>query len=115
MLLGCGASILLAAPALDAMGATSGTWSQGAATDWSRRRPWMLGCNFIPSSAVNALDMWQAETFDANGIDRETRLGRIGGHETSRGFSYTTLPGSATRWGSALVWRLSCSSRPVTA
>lgn len=33
--------------------------------------PWFLGCNFIPSTAVNQLDTWQAETFDLATLDRE--------------------------------------------
>ncbi|MCX6329966.1 MAG: cellulase family glycosylhydrolase, partial [Bacteroidia bacterium] len=31
------------------------------------------GCNYIPSSAVNQLEMWQAETFDTTTIARELR------------------------------------------
>ncbi len=30
-----------------------------------------MGCNFIPSTAVNQLEMWQADTFDVHTIDRE--------------------------------------------
>jgi hypothetical protein len=30
-----------------------------------------VGCNFIPSTASNQLEMWQAETFDPKTIDRE--------------------------------------------
>ncbi len=30
-----------------------------------------LGANFTPSSAINQLEMWQAESFDPAGIDRE--------------------------------------------
>ena len=33
--------------------------------------PWSFGCNFIPSTAVNQLEMWQADTFDPETIDRE--------------------------------------------
>ena len=32
---------------------------------------WSFGCNFIPSTAVNQLEMWQADTFDPETIDRE--------------------------------------------
>lgn len=32
---------------------------------------WLLGCNYAPSSAVNQLEMWEAETFDPITIDRE--------------------------------------------
>ena len=34
-------------------------------------QPWIVGCNFIPSTAVNQLEMWQADTFDLPTIERE--------------------------------------------
>ena len=46
-------------------------WSNDAANNWYARRPWTVGCNFTPSSASNQLEMWQAETFDPETIDRE--------------------------------------------
>ena len=46
-------------------------WSKTRAKDWYEKQPWLLGCNFIPSSAVNQLEMWQADTFDPPTIDRE--------------------------------------------
>ncbi len=46
-------------------------WSKEQANDWSKARPWLVGCNYIPSSAINQLEMWQAETFDPATIDRE--------------------------------------------
>lgn len=33
--------------------------------------PWCFGANFYPSTAINQLEMWQAETFDPETIDRE--------------------------------------------
>jgi hypothetical protein len=32
---------------------------------------WLCGSNFIPSTAINQLEMWQKETFDPATIDRE--------------------------------------------
>lgn len=32
---------------------------------------WRFGANFIPSTAINQLEMWQEETFDPETIDRE--------------------------------------------
>ena len=32
---------------------------------------WRFGANFIPSTAINQLEMWQADTFDPETIDRE--------------------------------------------
>jgi hypothetical protein len=46
-------------------------WTAEAATAWYAARDWPLGCNFVPSTAVNQLEMWQATTFDAATIDRE--------------------------------------------
>jgi hypothetical protein len=46
-------------------------WSQEKANDWFKNLPWMAGCNFIPSTAINQLEMWQAESFDPTTIDRE--------------------------------------------
>jgi Glycosyl hydrolases family 2, TIM barrel domain len=46
-------------------------WSPQHANDWYGQHRWIVGCNFIPSTAINELEMWQAETFDAATIDRE--------------------------------------------
>ncbi len=46
-------------------------WSVDRATQWWERQPWLVGCNFIPSTAVNQLEMWQEATFDRDTIERE--------------------------------------------
>jgi hypothetical protein len=46
-------------------------WSEERAWAWHAAQPWRFGCNFIPSNAINQLEMWQAETFDPETIDRE--------------------------------------------
>jgi len=46
-------------------------WSVEKANRWYRQQPWLIGANFIPSTAINQLEMWQAETFDPATIDRE--------------------------------------------
>jgi hypothetical protein len=46
-------------------------WAESKAIVWYQRYPWILGCNFIPSTAVNQLEMWQADTFDPATIERE--------------------------------------------
>jgi hypothetical protein len=46
-------------------------WSTEKALSWSKNLPWLRGSDFIPSSAINQLEMWQAETFDSVTIDRE--------------------------------------------
>jgi hypothetical protein len=46
-------------------------WNKQQAFEWYDQRPWLRGCDFIPSTAINQLEMWQAETFDTATIDRE--------------------------------------------
>ncbi len=46
-------------------------WDKDRAWAWSRSLPWLVGCNFLPSNAVNQLEMWQADTFDEKQIARE--------------------------------------------
>ncbi|MCA9260236.1 MAG: cellulase family glycosylhydrolase [Planctomycetales bacterium] len=46
-------------------------WTPAQAHQWSESNPWLVGCNFGPSSAINQLEMWQAETWDPQAIDRE--------------------------------------------
>jgi hypothetical protein len=41
------------------------------ANEWYNKTGWPVGCNFIPSTAINQLEMWQKETYDPNTIDRE--------------------------------------------
>ncbi|KKB10097.1 endo-1,4-beta-xylanase [Devosia chinhatensis] len=48
-----------------------GRWSAERANEWYARQPWLVGANFVPSSASNQLEMWQAETFDPALIERE--------------------------------------------
>lgn len=46
-------------------------WSKQKANQWYDAQPWLVGCNFTPSTAINQLEMWQADTFDPQTIDRE--------------------------------------------
>jgi hypothetical protein len=46
-------------------------WTEAQANAWYQQWGWLRGCDFIPSTAINQLDMWQAETFDTLTIDRE--------------------------------------------
>jgi hypothetical protein len=46
-------------------------WTEERASAWYARLPWLIGCNFTPSTAINQLEMWQADTFDPATIDRE--------------------------------------------
>ncbi len=48
-----------------------GRWTAERANDWYDAQPWLVGANFVPSTASNQLEMWQAETFDPDTIERE--------------------------------------------
>ena len=65
---------------------TPSRWSIEKATEWYARQPWLVGCNFIPSNAINQLEMWQPETFDAAIIDRELGWAANLGFNTVRTF-----------------------------
>ncbi|MBI5835266.1 MAG: cellulase family glycosylhydrolase [Armatimonadetes bacterium] len=47
------------------------TWPAERAWEWYRAQPWLVGCNYVPSSAANTTEFWSAATFDAVTIDRE--------------------------------------------
>lgn len=42
----------------------SETWSIEKAQAWYSKQGWLIGCNYIPSTSVNVLEMWQNETFE---------------------------------------------------
>ena len=36
-------------------------WTAEKASAWYASQPWLVGCNFAPSTAINQLEMWQVE------------------------------------------------------
>lgn len=50
---------------------TSARWSEAQAQQWSKQNGWLCGSNFNPSTAINQLETWQAESFDTATINRE--------------------------------------------
>ena len=61
-------------------------WTAQQANAWHAAQGWPVGCNFIPSTAINELEMWQAETFDPATIDRELGWAEDLGFNTARVF-----------------------------
>ncbi len=51
--------------------AQSGQWNVKKAQHWANRIGWLRGANFQPSTAINQLEMFQAESFDTATINRE--------------------------------------------
>jgi hypothetical protein len=66
-------------------------WSVQQASDWYAAQPWLVGANYIPSSAINQLEMWQVETFDPARIDLELGWAQSIGMNTVRVFLHDLL------------------------
>jgi len=66
-------------------------WSEQRANDWYAQQPWLVGSNYIPKSAINELEMWQADTFDPDQIDRELGWAESLGMNTMRVFLHDLL------------------------
>jgi hypothetical protein len=46
-------------------------WTPQQANAWYAKQPWLVGANFLPSNAINQLEMWQADTWSPELIDKE--------------------------------------------
>jgi endo-1,4-beta-mannosidase len=64
-------------------------WSVAKATAWYKQYRWITGANFIPSTAINQLEMWQADSFDPVTIDRELSWAESIGFNTMRVFLHS--------------------------
>ncbi|MCF7958672.1 MAG: glycoside hydrolase family 5 protein [Phycisphaerae bacterium] len=69
----------------------SGRWSADKARQWYQGQPWLVGCDFTPSTAINQLEMWQADTFDLKTIDRELGWAADMGMNTVRVYLHDLL------------------------
>lgn len=66
-------------------------WTEARANQWYGQQPWLVGANFVPSDAINQLEMWQADTFDPAEIDRELGWAQGIGMNTMRVFLHNLL------------------------
>ncbi|HEX9219686.1 MAG TPA: hypothetical protein VF858_04330, partial [Gemmatimonadaceae bacterium] len=66
-------------------------WTKERARAWADSTGWLVGSNFIPSTAINQLEMWQAATFDPRTIDRELGWAETLGFNTMRVFLHHLL------------------------
>jgi hypothetical protein len=64
-------------------------WSVEKANQWYKQHKWIAGANFTPSTAINQLEMWQADTFDPETIDRELGWAEGIGFNTMRVFLHS--------------------------
>lgn len=98
------ALVLLAPQIAQCTEATEGRWSAEKAKQWYDEQPWLVGCNFSPSTAINQLEMWQSETFDPETIDRELGYAASLGMNTVRTYLHDLAwqadpVGFIYRWG----------------
>jgi endo-1,4-beta-mannosidase len=61
-------------------------WPQAKSQDWMDKNGWLVGCNYIPSNAINQLEMWQEESFSPELIDKELGWAADLGFNTIRVF-----------------------------
>jgi hypothetical protein len=64
-------------------------WSEEKANAWYSAHKWLTGANYIPTNAINQLEMWQAETFDPAQIDKELGWAEGIGFNTMRVFLHS--------------------------
>jgi len=64
----------------------SKVWTREKASDWYKKVGWQSGCNYIPATAINTVEMWQKETFDPATIDKELGWAEELGFNTMRVF-----------------------------
>ena len=66
-------------------------WTEKDAADWYAKQPWLVGSNYIPTDAINELEMWQADTFDPKRMDLELGWAEAIGLNTMRVFLHDLL------------------------
>jgi hypothetical protein len=84
-----GIGLMLLAPS--SFAAARQRWTAQEANAWYAAQPWPLGSNYIPASAINQLEMWQADTFDPQRIDVELGWAQQLGMNTMRVFLHDLL------------------------
>jgi hypothetical protein len=93
-------------------------WTEARANAWYDQQPWLVGANYIPSDAINELEMFQAATFNPALNDRELGLAESIGMNTVRVFLHDQLwlndaPGFTRRLNEFLAISARHHVRPV--
>lgn len=84
LLLIIGVAMMAVAPLM--LHAQGTQWTLEKAKAWYDKQPWIVGVDYVPSTAVNQIEMWQATTFDLPTIDREMKYAHNLGFNTIRVF-----------------------------
>jgi hypothetical protein len=70
---------------------TADRWPEQKANAWYQQQPWLVGSDYIPANAINQLEMWQADSFDSQQIDKELGWAEGLGMNTMRVFLHDLL------------------------
>ncbi|MEW9624622.1 1,4-beta-xylanase [Rhodanobacter geophilus] len=84
-------AVVAAVATVPAHAAAPARWSKAQARAWYAKQAWPVGSNYIPSDAINELEMWQAATFDPKRIDQELGWAESLGMTTMRVFLHDLL------------------------
>ncbi|MBO9614130.1 MAG: cellulase family glycosylhydrolase [Dyadobacter sp.] len=66
-------------------------WTKEQAREWYAKQGWLVGADFLPSTAINQLEMFQAESFDTATIDKELGWAQNIGMNTMRVYLHDLL------------------------
>ena len=66
-------------------------WSIEKSQKWYDQNNWIVGCNYLPSNAINQLEMFQKETFDAEINKKELSWARQLGFNSVRVYLHDLL------------------------
>jgi len=81
---------------------------------WNNTGTWASGTNFVPSTAVNELEMWQVATYDQETIDKELGYAASLGFNVMRVFLHNLLwEDSETFLATAERFLESCAARDI--
>lgn len=61
-------------------------WSVEKAKAWYAEQPYLMGCDYIPATAINQIEMWSSDTYDRPTIESELSLAHETGFNTLRVF-----------------------------
>ena len=66
-------------------------WTKEQANNWYKKQEWPVGADFLPSTAINQLEMFQQESFDTATINRELGWAEEIGMNTMRVYLHDLL------------------------
>ena len=66
-------------------------WGKKQAREWYTIEPWLIGFNFLPSNAINQLEMFQQESYDPQTIEKEIAWAKSLGFNSLRIYLHDLL------------------------